>query len=281
MACDVGPVAVSAYLKGRIKSMKRHTDAEVDALAACMSVMRQRCSPFCTYASLPMYISFYGFGNDFERSVLLCCLKFCLRPRLVHSTFMSNGDFEGILLNSSNMKFSEIETLFDHFKLSLGAQDLETFMCPQMVSCIDRIQSGKRVYGNWRCKKTESIRGCFEAHRMRRDAHEARQTVARETGFEFTTGNMLLIHHLRRNAEIDLANAHSVLRGVQHHLTYMIGGNARLQQFSSELVTSDANSHIENSLEMQYQSMVNIEGMLTSALPRATDTVDLIVVDLT
>ena len=129
-------------------------------------------------------------------------------------------------------------------------------------------------------KKTSSIRDCFEVHRRRRSAKEARQTVVRETGLEFTTGNMLYVHHMRRNLEIEMINVQSVLWGVRMHLTQVVSGNAHLQQFTSEMATSDASTQIENSLELQYQSIINIEGMLTSALPLSTE-IKMIVVDVT
>jgi len=194
---------------------------------------------------------------------------------------MTNGGFEGTAFNFARISFANIEGLYDKFKLSIGVQDLESYMSTQMVSCIDRIQKGSRVYGNWRCKKTSSIRDCFEVHRRRRDIEEARQTVARETGLDFTTGNMLMTHHMRRNVEIEMTNVQSVLRGVRIHLTHVIAFNAQLQQFTSEMATSNASTHIENSLELQYQSMINIEGILTSTLPFSADTVDVVVVDLT
>jgi len=282
--CDnVEPVdLVSTYLKGRIKKMKKYEDTEVEEIAECMSALRAKCTPNMAWGGgIPMYISFYGWGNDFERSVFLRCLKHSLRPRLVHSAFMPNGGFEGIAFNFARMSVAEIEDLCDKFKLSIGVQDLESYMSSQMVSCIDRIQKGSRVYGNWKCKKTSSIRDCFEAHRRARDIAEARNTVVRETGLDFTTGNMLMIHHMRRNVEIEMSNVQSVLRGVRIHLTHVIAGNAQLQQYTSEMTTSDASTHIENTLELQYQSMINIEGMLTSTLPFSSDTMDVVVVDLT
>jgi len=87
---------------------------------------------------------------------------------------------------------------------------------------------------------------------------------------------MLYVHHMRRNLEIEMINVQSVLWGVRMHLTQVVSGNAHLQQFTSEMATSDASTHIENSLELQYQSMINIEGMLTSATE-----IEVIVVDVT
>lgn len=281
--CDDGePVdLVSSYLKGRIKKMQKHADGEVDDIADCMTKLRAKCNHSLAWgAGVPMYISFYGWGNDFERSVFLRCLKHSLRPRLVHSAFMDNGGFEGIAFNFAMMSFAEIESLCDKFKLSIGVHDLESYMSTQMVSCIERIQKGSRVYGNWKCKKTSSIRDCFEVHRRRRIVEEARLAVARETGLEFTTGNMLYVHHMRRNLEIDMTNVQAVMRGVRIHLTQVISSNAHLQQYTSELPTSDASTHIEASLELQYQSMINIEGMLTSVLPSSSE-IEMIVVDLT
>ena len=101
--------------------------------------------------------------------------------------------------------------------------------------------------------------------------------MVRETGLEFTTDNMLYVHHMRRNLEIEMINVQSVLWGVRMHLTQVVSGNAHLQQFTSEMATSDASTHIENSLELQYQMLIiNIEGMLTSATE-----IEVIVVDVT
>jgi len=87
--CDDGEAVdlVSSYLKGRIKKMQKHADGEVDDIADCMTKLRAKCNHSLAWgAGVPMYISFYGWGNDFERSVFLRCLKHslpldsCTRP---------------------------------------------------------------------------------------------------------------------------------------------------------------------------------------------------------
>lgn len=228
---DMSPVSVEdahtkseRYIRGRITAMKRHTDIEIDGIVARMRTTRRDyvgpCHGFAAAGSVrewnvsPLYIAFHGFGTDFERSVFLRCLKYACSPRVLHSSFMDGNGFEGIMVlhpHSHHAIPDDIELLFDLFKMSLGSTDLGSYMSLSMIACIERIDTGSRVYGNWTCIRSQGVRSCYTALKRDRDVRRQRERVRTETGLDFTTGNMTALYHMRNNVLIEVTQHRNLL----------------------------------------------------------------------
>ena len=213
------------YMHGRLMATKRHTTEEAYIIIERVKAIRKVfCEAPRQWDVVSMNLSFYGFGNEFERNIMLRCLKIATCPRVVHSTFMPTSpgvNFEGFILvhpNSAVAAIEDLESFLDLFKMSVGVTDLGSYMQAPMLTCIERVESGVRPYGNWKAMRSSSVRNCFTALKRERDLRIAKENVRRLTGLEFTTTNMTALHHARRNAEIDESQRLHMLRHLAVHL---------------------------------------------------------------
>jgi len=253
----------NTYILGRIRAMLKHSEAEVEAIAACMQALRRKFtisfqnSPESWHIK-PFFVGFHGFASDFERSVFLRCIKFCIKPRVVHSSFMANGSFEGVLVihpNSPTASINDLEQLFELFKMSAGLTNLGTYMSPTMIACIERVEAGTRVYGNWRCMRSTCVRNAYLHAKHKRDMDVEYERVRYETGLPFSTSNMLSIHYRLNNTQIELMQASDLLVRLRHLLstllpTFNVYGSESIQEPSA--------------LHTQYVS--NMQGLIDSLL---------------
>lgn len=243
------------YMHGRLMATKRHTTAEATHIIERLQATRKVfCESPRQWNVGAMNLSFYGFGTDFERNIMLRCIKYATCPRLIHSTFMpgSPGAFEGFMLvhpSSPVALIEDLETLVDLFKMSVGVTDLGSYMQAPMLTCIERIESGVRPYGNWKALRSSGVRNCFTALQRDRDLRIAKESVSRLTGLEFTTSNMIALHHARRNVEIDQAQRLDVLRQITVHLDSL--GGMMLD---------------ETEVSLQFQYLRNIQGLVNDAI---------------
>ena len=228
-----------AYIIGRVRAMGRHADAEIAAIAACMHALRSRFqSSQQEWSTKPLFVGFHGFATDFERSVFLRCIKYCTKPRIVHSAFMPNGAFEGLLIihpTTEAAQIEDIENLMQLFKMSAGVTDLGAYMSPPMVACIERVESGSRLYGNWRNMRAAPVRTAYLRAKATRDTELSQEHVRQVTGLPFSTGNMLAIHYQLNNTQIELGQAGELLLRLRNLLsslppTFNVYGSERIQE---------------------------------------------------
>ena len=242
------------YMRGRIAAMKQHSEIEIDELLRELNRMRRdyvSISNSRDWYVKPLYMAFHGFATDFERSVFLRCVKYACTPRVLYSSFKGSGAFEGVMLvnpHSGTASTDDFERLFDLFKMSLGSTDLGSFMSLSMIACIERIDTGQRMYGNWTSLRAQAVRTSYEMLKRDRDVREQHERVRVETGLHFTTGNMLSLHHLRNNAIID-ANQY-------RHLLLQV--NAMLNTLC--ILDGDMSS-----ISIQYQFVRNIQQLISDA----------------
>jgi len=57
---------------------------------------------------------------------------------LLHTSFVGTGKFEAIVQLSSEQSVGEAELLFALFKMQIGIVELEEYMSPVMVTCLQR-----------------------------------------------------------------------------------------------------------------------------------------------
>jgi len=125
----------NTYILGRVRAMLKHSEAEIEAIAACMHDLRRKFAVNYQAAAQswhikPLFVGFHGFASNFQRSVFLRCIKFCIISRVIYSTFMSNGSFEGVLVIhpiSEAAGVQDLDNFVELFKMSAGLTDLGTY----------------------------------------------------------------------------------------------------------------------------------------------------------
>lgn len=236
----------NTYILGRVRAMLKHSEAEIEAIAACMQDLRRKFSVNYKAAAQswhikPLFVGFHGFASDFQRSVFLRCLKFCINPRVIYSTFMSNGSFEGVLVIHPICEAASVQDLdnfVELFKMSAGLTDLGTYMSPTMIACIERVESGNLAYGNWRCMRSTCVRNAYLHAKHKRDIEAQYERVRLETGLPFSTSNMLAIHYQLNNTQIELMQASDLLSRIRNLIatippTFNVYGTEAIQEPSA------------------------------------------------
>jgi len=222
VACDTVGLR---YILGRVRAMCRHSQAEIDAIALVLHDVRLRfhlCKNNWLQHVPPIFIGFHGFATDFERSVFLRVFKHATKPRVLHSTFLPSGAFEGFAIlhpTTSGADVQQLETLFELFKMSAGVTDLGKYMSAPMVACIERVEGGVRPYGNFRSLRAGNVRTAYVHAMMKRDTAVQMERVRTETGLAFSPGNMLSVHYQLTNTQIELGQAFALL----YRLRMMLG----------------------------------------------------------
>ena len=213
------------YIMGRVRAMGRHSPDEIVAIAQSLYEVRQRFH-LCKHTWLqhvpPIFIGFHGFATDFDRSIFLRVLKHATKPRVLQSTFLPSGAFEGFAIlhpTTAAAEVSQIEVLFENFKMSAGVTDLGQYMSAPMVACIERVEGGVRPYGNFRSLRAGNVRSAYIHAKQKRDNNEQLERVRAETGLAFTTSNMISIHYQLANTQIELGQAFALL----YRLRMLIG----------------------------------------------------------
>jgi len=213
------------YILGRVRAMCRHSPEEMSVIAQSLYEVRLRfhlCKHDWMLTVPPIFLGFHGFATDFERSVFLRVFKHATKPRVLHSTFMPGGAFEGFAIlhpTTAAADISQIETLFEHFKMSAGVTDLGQYMSAPMVACIERVETGVRPYGNFRSLRAGNVRTAYLHAKHKRDNNQQLERIITETGLSFTTSNMLSIHYQLNNTQIELGQAFALL----YRLRLLIG----------------------------------------------------------
>lgn len=205
----------NAYILGRIRAMNKHSEGEIADIATNMHSLRAKfLATQQSWHIKPIFLGFHGFASDFERSVFLRCVKFCIKPRVIHSAFMPNGGFEGVLVvhpSTEGAGMHDLEALFELFKMSAGLTDLGSYMSAPMIACIERVETGIRYYGNWRCLRSSCVRNAYLHAKQKRDIEVQYERVRYETGLPFSTTNMLAIHYQLNNTQIELMQSSDLL----------------------------------------------------------------------
>jgi len=231
------------YIRGRISAIKRHTEAEIDSIIAGMRATRRDYVGPTLPGSVrefnvtPLYIAFHGFATDFERSVFLRCLKYACNPRVLHCAFMNGNGFEGIIVLHPATHAAvpdDLENVLEKFKMSVGFTDLGSYMSLSMIACIERIDTGSRVYGNWGSARTQGLKSCYTALKRDRDTRRQTDRVRIETGLDFTTGNMMALYHMRNNVLIDVTQQRNLLLHVSGMLNSLAIIDADMETVSSQ-----------------------------------------------
>lgn len=154
------------------------------------------------------FFALSGFGCLVERRAVLKVLSKCLKPQLLHCAQVSNNTSTFEMIVGLNMEMDDVivnmlEEGFEMFCMSLNMTTFDRYMEPAMVTGMQRIMNGIMQLGNLFCKKNHVVVRDLEAVLAQRQREEDMQRVRSVTGLNFTTGNMLALHHELVNLQID------------------------------------------------------------------------------
>lgn len=156
-----------------------------------------KCTPTSQGAHECAYLSFFGFGSIKRHETLVRVLEETLRPALLHSSFVKDANFEGIVSVDRGNQVEAVERLLDCFAMGIGTVDIDTFMGNAMVACLERIETGKYTLGNIHTPPNRQIRAHLHMldssmHVIIRVAAISSITEQTREGYEIINDSMFL-----------------------------------------------------------------------------------------
>jgi hypothetical protein len=160
-------------------------------------------------------LSLCGFSSYIDRDVFLRMLRYAFQPRLIYASEIAQHQWEAVLvLNSrkysTQLTFNGRDQFIDHvqkfcdtFKLSICLLELLSWTDPATVTAIQRIQKGFRIWGNWENFSNYDLKLEFEMAQELKSQAMMNDAVRSITNRNFTTGNMIHLHHELHNALLD------------------------------------------------------------------------------
>lgn len=256
------PAPKSQYLdkrfQKRISRLHSHTPAEIDAIAAASSHLKQklkeRPAPFI-YTAHTVVLSLYGFSPVMQRNCLLWSLKSTLNPKLLYASNTGAAQWEAMIvmtLRESTLSnhfqgltetpvlangklgspaeisrvdafINEVQAFCDLFKLSASILDLVTFQNPSAVSCLHRIEQGTFTFGNLWTAPNRWLLSSYQANLRRMQQDSENENVRLTTGMDYTTGNFMANYYAMRNAQLELHRMRVAHNQIMQHLQIFEG----------------------------------------------------------
>tara|TARA_B110000444_G_scaffold260686_1_gene308681 strand:- start:371 stop:1294 length:924 start_codon:yes stop_codon:yes gene_type:complete len=182
-----------------------------------------------------------GFAPISERNLFLRALRYATRSKVIFASYVEPGSVHTSRLQRFEVfiraNCSKPELVMDndnilpylrHWKFSLCCIDLTNCItCDQaLLTAIERIESGRMPYGNWKCNRNANFRDTIRVHLESRDRQRAHQHVLQETGLEFLPSNMLRLFYDAQNARIDLSSLQYNVGNLRARIQAIISANA-------------------------------------------------------
>ena len=182
-----------------------------------------------------------GFAPISERNLFLRALRYATRSKVVFASYVEPGTvhtsrlqrFEVFIrANCSKPELAQdtdnILPYLRHWKFSLCCIDLNNCIASDqaLLTAIERIESGRMPYGNWKCQRNANFRDTIRLHLEMRDRQRAHQHVLQETGLEFLPSNMLRLFYDAQNARIDFSSLQYNVGNLRARIQAIISANA-------------------------------------------------------
>jgi len=245
-------------LRDRLARLNTHTVADINHILSRTQAFRQklkeRPQPF-SYTTTTVVLAFYGFCPVHQRNAFLWTLRAALGPKLLHSANTKQDSFEGVMLltlregtlrnhyhnhweaptladgqrgtpqkiTPIDAFISEVQSLADLFRISTAFLDLVTWGNPSTVSALRRIEKGTHAFGNLWTNSNRWLLYSYQQNLRRMEDAQQNEHVRRETGLDFTPGNMLQTYHDFRNLELDMARMQASHAQILQHLNVFEG----------------------------------------------------------
>lgn len=114
-----------------------------------------------------VFLAFFGFCIPESLALLLRAVDVVFAPDLIHASFVGTGKFEAIVQLANEQSLGEAERLFALFKMQIGVVELEEYMSPAMVTCLQRIEAGTHVQGNLHLQRNAHVCSEIKNHAAR------------------------------------------------------------------------------------------------------------------
>lgn len=172
------------------ESMKKIAE-EMDTLRSVPCSKRRTTSEY-------VMLCLIGFGSIEKRDGLMRVLQWTLEPLLLYSSFIKeppSNEFEAILVTKKQVVVEDVEEFLALFNMGICCIQFDSYMQPDMVTCISRIHHlGKNWYGSFKHKTAARIRRDFYTQYGKDQRAKEIQRVLDVTGMTFTPRNMLVLH---------------------------------------------------------------------------------------
>ena len=182
-----------------------------------------------------------GFAPISERNLFLRALRYATRSKVIFASYVEPSSvhtsrlqrFEVFIrANCSKPELAQdtdnILPYLRHWKFSLCCIDLNNCTAGDqaLLTAIERIESGRMPYGNWKCQRNANFRDTIRIHLELRDRQRAHQHVLQETGLEFLPSSMLRLFYDAQNARIDFSSLQYNVGNLRARIQAIISANA-------------------------------------------------------
>lgn len=139
-----------------------------------------------------------GFGSIERRDALMRVIAWALEPILLYSAYikdLSTQEFETVMITKKLVTATAVEEWLGLFNMGICCIQFDSYMQPDMVTCISRIHhTGKHWFGSFKAKCSARVRRDFYKEHMKELRAKEHQRLLEITGLTLTTRNMLLLH---------------------------------------------------------------------------------------
>jgi hypothetical protein len=227
-------------------------------IAEEMDVLRSvHCSKRRTTSEYVM-LCLIGFGAIDKRDGLMRVLQWSLEPLLLYSSFIKDppsNEFEAILVTKKQVVVEDVEEFLALFNMGICCIQLDSYMQPDMVTCISRIHHlGKHLYGSFKSKTAARIRRDFYAQYGKDQRAKEIQRVLDVTGMTFTPRNMLALHDRINTLQSSLSRLERQVQSARVSSALDASANANLAHAYRRLQASGAlpaTARVRSTLDLQ------------------------------
>ncbi len=196
-------------------------------------------------------LSLCGFCSYIDRDVFLRMMRYAFQPRLIYASEITQHQWEAVLIlnprkYSPQLTFNGRDQFIDHvqkfcdiFKLSICVMELVSWTDPATITAIQCIQKGFRIWGNWENFSNNDLRLEFEMAQELKSQAMMNDAVRSVTNRDFTTGNMIHLHHELQNALLDndqlLQTNVRIANSLRSTMRYLLDVHAMLNQEATQI----------------------------------------------
>jgi len=198
-------VAMSVQQKPPVpecENMKKIAE-DMDTLHGVHSSTRRTTTEYLMF-------SLIGFGTIERRDAFMRVVQWTLEPLLLYSSFIKDvgaKEFEAIVITKKQVTIESVEEWFELFNMGLCCIQFDSYMQPDMVTCISRIHHlGKHWFGTFKSKTAARVRRDYYTQYGKEMRAKELQRVLDVTGMTVTPRNMLVLHDRITTLQSQISN---------------------------------------------------------------------------
>ena len=160
-----------------------------------------------------------GFGSIERRDALMRVISWALEPILLYSAFIkdiSTLEFEAVIITKKQVSSTAVEDWLGLFNMGICCIQFDTYMQPDMVTCISRIHHmGKHWFGSFKARSSARVRRDFYKEHMKELKAKEHQRLLEITGLTLTPRNMLTLHDRVGALQVHVARLTRIVREIR------------------------------------------------------------------